>query len=626
MDLLDLFVKVGYDDSDVESGIAGTSKKGKGFASTLGKSFKLAGAGIAAVSAAVVGISTAFVATAKSTAAYGDNIDKLSQKIGLSREGFQKWDFVMSQNGMSIETMQSGMKTLTARFDDAITGSSDAQETFSRLGLSLEDLSGVSQEELFEKSLAALQDVEDQTTRAALASDLFGRSATELAPLLNQSAESTQALMEQAELYGLVMSDEAVDASVAFTDSLDLMQRTFTGLKNRMMAEYLPALTQVTDGLALLFTGDMSGIDQISDGINEIANNLLQALPAIIEVGGSVLSALGDAIIENLPQLIEIAFDILNELVAGLIQALPELTQGAITILTGLVDSILENLPLLLQAALDILIALATGISEQLPTLIPAIIETMIFMIQTLIENLPMLVEAAIQLVLALANGILAALPLLVEMLPELIIAIVNGIIEQLPEILTAAVEIVLALIEGIVGAIPDLVAAIPEIITAIVGALQEAWPEIKEAGVDLIEGLWEGIKSAGEWLWGKIKEFAKGVVDTFKGALGIASPSRVLADQVGKFMALGIGEGITDNIGAIKNAVASTVDAVSGMDINTSARVTGSMVSAGANGVTSGATLGAVNIHFYDKAKTPYQTARVINDTIREALGGYGS
>ena len=165
MDLLDLFVKVGYDDSAVDSGISGTSKKGSSFAKTLGKSFKGAAAGVAAVSAAIVGISAAFVKAAKTTAAYGDNVDKLSQKIGFSREGFQKWDFVMSQNGMSIETMQTGMKTLTSRLDDAITGSSDAVETFSRLGLSLDELSGVSQEELFEKSLAALQGVTDETDR-----------------------------------------------------------------------------------------------------------------------------------------------------------------------------------------------------------------------------------------------------------------------------------------------------------------------------------------------------------------------------------------------------------------------------------------------------------------------------
>jgi hypothetical protein len=97
---------------------------------------------------------TGLTAIATKTAAAGDRVDKMSQKIGLSREGFQEWDYVMSQNGMSIDTMQGGMKTLVNSFDDMKKGGKTATDAFKRIGLSMDDLAGKSKEEIFEATLA----------------------------------------------------------------------------------------------------------------------------------------------------------------------------------------------------------------------------------------------------------------------------------------------------------------------------------------------------------------------------------------------------------------------------------------------------------------------------------------
>jgi len=84
-----------------------------------------------------------------------DRIDKLSQKIGLSRTGFQEWEYVLSQNGMSIETLQGGMKTLVGRIDEAITGTGEGAESFEKLGVSVLDANGnvKDQETLFNESV-----------------------------------------------------------------------------------------------------------------------------------------------------------------------------------------------------------------------------------------------------------------------------------------------------------------------------------------------------------------------------------------------------------------------------------------------------------------------------------------
>ena len=150
----------------------------------------------------------------------------MSQRLGLSYEGFQRWDYILGQSGVDIDSMQTGLKTLTNQLDDARNGSADAQARFEALGLSLEDISNMSREEVFESVISGFQRMEDSTERAALANDLFGRSGQNLTPLFNQSVEETQALAQAAEDLGLIMSDDAVKASADYQDALDTMQRT----------------------------------------------------------------------------------------------------------------------------------------------------------------------------------------------------------------------------------------------------------------------------------------------------------------------------------------------------------------------------------------------------------------
>lgn len=467
---------------------------------------------------------------------YGSAVNDMSQKLGISAEAYQKWDYVLGQSGVNIESFQMGMKTLS---NAAVDGS----DAFGKLGISLADAQSMSTEDLFETTITQLAGMEAGTERTALASDLFGRSATELLPILNMGADGIEEMKKQAEDYGLIMSDEAIKASDDFGDSVSLMQQTLTGMKNRMMSEFLPSLTQVTDGLALLFTGDTSGLDGINQGIGDFVTKISEAIPQIIEVGGSILQSLATAILTNLPVL----------------------AQSAIALVSQLGMFVIQNLPLLVQTALDILIALATGIAAQLPTLIPTIVQTLLTIVDTLIANIPMLTTAAIQLMVGLANGIIASLPMLIERIPEIILALINGIVANLPALLTASVQIIVQLAQGIIGAIPQLLEAVPEIITAIVQAFGELAPQIWQAGKDLVTGLWKGISDAGAWLWDQIRGFGQSVIGNIKGVFGISSPSKVMREQVGKQISAGIGEGIMDNEGEVTDATDSLADSVLG-------------------------------------------------------------
>lgn len=86
----------------------------------------------------------------------------------------------------------------------------------------------------------------------------------------------------------------------------------------------------------------------------------------------------------------------------------------------------------------------------------------------------------------------------------------------------------------------------------AVVNGLTSLPSRVLSIGSDIVHGIWNGISGAAGWLAGKVKGFASGILDGVKDALGIHSPSRLFRDQVGKYIAQGIGEGFTDEMGSV--------------------------------------------------------------------------
>ena len=101
--------------------------------------------------------------TTAAVAKYGDHIDKTSQKMGLAAKSYQEWAFIAEHNGTSIDGLTTSMRTLA---NQAATN----KDAFESLGMSFEDVQKMSQEELFENTIRALQNVEDTAERTRIAS------------------------------------------------------------------------------------------------------------------------------------------------------------------------------------------------------------------------------------------------------------------------------------------------------------------------------------------------------------------------------------------------------------------------------------------------------------------------
>ena len=472
---------------------AGKSAGGK-FGGAFNKVLK-GGAAFASVAIAGIGtVSAAVTNGAKQVAEYGDEIDKMSQKVGLSAESYQKWDYVMQISGTEMANMTTGLKTLTNKLDDAKNGSASAQETFARLGLSMDDLATMSREEVFAATITAFQGMEESAERAALANDLFGRSGQELAPLFNTTAEETAALMQEVQDLGGVMSGDSVKAAAAYKDALTGLQTAIGGLSRGFISELLPSLTKVVDGLSNLFSGN-GGMDQIREGISEFAAKLSEELPKFAQFGGEILIALANAIIENLPTL--------------------------------------------LDAGADLIVTLAVGLIETLPTLL--------------------------------------------QKAPEIVITLATAIINASGQIIGAAAELIAKLAQGIAARLSTIVQKGREIVSNFVQGVRNALSQVTQIGLNIVQGIWNGISNGLSWIKNKITGWVGNVLSFIKGLFGIGSPSKVMRDEVGIYLAQGIGVGFEEEMKNVSRDMMGAMPNTLGLSASVSSMTPATSAASGA-------------------------------------------
>lgn len=219
----------------------------------VGNNMKTVGGKITSTVTKVTATVTAFAAgtvyAMKKAAEYGDRIDKMSQKIGMSRKSFQEWDYIMSQNGGNVETLQMGFKTLVTQIEGVQKGSKDSIKAFQALGVSVKDNNGHFRvaDDVFNDVIRKLQQVKDPTQKMILANRLFGRSAAELRPLLNQEAEAIDELREKANKMGLIISKEDVKNAVKFSDTMDTFSRVFQAKFATIAMKLMPKFVEILE-------------------------------------------------------------------------------------------------------------------------------------------------------------------------------------------------------------------------------------------------------------------------------------------------------------------------------------------------------------------------------------------
>lgn len=388
------------------------------------------------------------------------------------------------------------------------------------------------------------------------------------------SKEGMQSLLDKAEEISGKKFDISSFADI--TEAIHIMQEemkiagTTSAEASKTISGSLSATKSAWSNLITGLADDNANIGQLinnlvesifgKDGEGGVLNNIMPRIETIVDSIVELMPTIINKIVGYLPQFLQTGMSILQKIMDGITNLIPQLMPVVIDIINTLVNFIVQNLPLILQAGITILIELVKGISQSLPTLIPAIVDAILLIVETLIDNIDLIIDAGIELILALTEGLIEALPILIEKAPVIIEKIVEAFIRNFPKIVTAGGELIRNLVSGLVGSFWKLLEVAPQLISTIVKGINNGWTEIKNTGKYLVEGIWKGISEKTTWMYDKVKSFASNIVSNVKKALGIHSPSKVFEEEVGKNMALGIGEGFENTMGNVTKTMENVI------------------------------------------------------------------
>lgn len=318
--------KIGVTEKELKRANQAISKFQKEIGTGIKNACKVAMVGLGALAGATV-------MTINQTREYADRVDDMSKQIGLSKKGFQEWDYIIKRFGGNIEGLKMGMKTLVTQTINANSGNKAAIANFQKLGISIKNNNGQlkNQEQLFEEVVAKLQKYPDGVAKAKLANDLFGRSGADLMPMFKENATAISELKTEMEKLDIVMSDEQIEAANTCSDNLETIQRGFGVITMSLGNELIPT-------------------------VNELAKTLISNMPQIKATVVPVFKAVASAVkfvIENINVLLPVASGLLSTFLAyqGISKAITTIktlkdTIAAVNVVQGIWNALMLANPI----------------------------------------------------------------------------------------------------------------------------------------------------------------------------------------------------------------------------------------------------------------------------------------
>lgn len=297
-----------------------TKESSSKFGSFISKAKKLVVGG--AVAAGIGKATSALKDGISKTIEHTDAVDKASQKIGISSKAYQEWDHVLSQSGVDIGVMRNGVKTLVNQMSSAAGGSKSANEAFKSLGLSIKDNNGnlKDQETMMNEAMEALAGMKDGTERAKLATTLFGKAGTELAPVLNEGKDGIKALKQEANDLGLVMDEKTIKSGVKLGDTIENIKSAVSAMANQIMAQLMPYVQQAASYIIEHMPQIKAAVKNVIDNIKKFWNSdlkpIVDSIVVIIQeivkqarTNGTMLNT----IVKNIVKTVKSAFKVVQD-------------------------------------------------------------------------------------------------------------------------------------------------------------------------------------------------------------------------------------------------------------------------------------------------------------------------
>ena len=366
-----------------------------------------------------------------------------------------------------------------------------------------------------------------------------------------------------------------------------------TGSPDALAESFITAGKNVLKGLGEIVPRLLQTLPEVKNLIQENLVNLLSGdnLQKVVESGKNLAVSVVRGITENTPILIQKGYELLSDFVDGFVKAIPAALPKILDFTQGIGDKLAEAAPVMIQKGFELLQKLVEGIVTAVPILIARVPEIISTFANIINDNFPTILMKGVQLLGQLVMGLIQAVPTLIANIPKIIRAIVDTlmafqwlnlgrniikflgdgigamkdfVVKKGFEILTGLKNALLNLpstlanigksaMHGLGNTISGLVSYVKtaalKIASGIESAILTLPGKMLSIGKDIVKGLWNGISDMTGWVIDKIKGFGESVLGGIKDFFGIHSPSRVMRDEVGKYMAQGVGVGFEKNI-----------------------------------------------------------------------------
>lgn len=528
MNLMELFVKIEVDDKASNQIESITNNVGKGLKSAARVGVKA----IAVASSAIIGLTSLAI---KNYAEYeqlvggvetlfGKSADRLMgyaenayMTAGISANKYM--ELATSFSASLLQSLEGDTKAAADYADMAIT---DMSDNANKMGTNIESLQWAYQG--FAKGNFTMLD------NLKLG---YGGTRAEMERLLADAKKITGIHYDINNLSDIIAAIHVIQTEIGITGTtMEEAKKTITGSLMMTQAAWSNLVTGIAD--------DNADFEKLIDNFIESAGYALNNLLPRVEIA-----------LTGVAKLIDSALPIIMEKIPSLISdTLPSILASAGNIVMTLVDGIIANAPLLLTTALDIILKLAEGLAVALPELVPALVDV-VFQIVTILtspETLSALFDAALAIIVALGEGLIKSIPTLIKTVFALIEGIINTIKAQSNALSDAGKEIVLSLIRGIENKISNAVSKAKKLASKIVGGIKSGIGGVVSIGRNLVEGLWRGVSDKVGWVTEKMASFGKKVLVALKKFFGIKSPSTLMRDEIGRYLAEGVAVGFVEN------------------------------------------------------------------------------
>lgn len=273
------YVEAFLDSSKLDKGLQDIRGNLNGFA----KQVAAIGGGFLAMGTAIIGPMAAAV---KQFADVGSQLDDMAQRTGVSAGALSELSFAAEMSGTSLESLENGLRKMQKSIVDAGSGLSTPIKALERIGVSVEDLQGLSTEEQFLKLAQGVSEIQDPTLRAATAMDLFGKSGTALLPMIAGGVAGIEEMREEARRLGITLSDEDAAAAAEMGDTLDTLTRSLQSVSLALGRELVPLALS----LAQRLTEIIPEVRQWVEENGQLINLLAQIGGLLVTVGGGLLA------------------------------------------------------------------------------------------------------------------------------------------------------------------------------------------------------------------------------------------------------------------------------------------------------------------------------------------------